>query len=151
MAEQIIREVYFDPEDGFGSIETTFREANRRDPTITRKQMKGFLDNLAIRQRKRGSATNSDVVDWPREQLQVDLADMTGSEAPDVSKFLPHIQALAEVLAEGAKKSMDLGAAATFLRKREGFTASFKDIHGLTTKQLFSSFNGLKVTTGAKG
>ena len=65
MAERIIREAYFDPEDVFGSIEATFREANKRDPSITRKQVKDYLDSLDIRQRKRGSNWNSYPVGWP--------------------------------------------------------------------------------------
>ena len=130
MAEQIIREVYFDPEDGFGSIEATFREANKRDPSITRKQVKEYLDNLDIRQRKRGSNWNSYVVDGPRVQLQVDLADMTGVDTPGVSRFLTHVQAFAaELRKRSATKtamSMDFGAAATFLRKRDGSLTRLK-------------------------
>lgn len=153
--ERIIRETYFDPEDGFGSVLETYRIAHTRDSSITRTDVKTFLDNLEIRQRKRGGLFNSFVANLPREQFQVDLADMTGFEAPSLIPFEIHVKALASALDKRVKavpsKSMDLGAAATFLRARDGFSEDFRGSRGLTMKRLLEGFEGLSVSTGKKG
>ena len=70
MVEQIIREVYYDLGDGFASIAEKLRLGRQRDAPITRKQVKCFLDEQDIRQRKRGKVFNSYVVDWPRVEFR---------------------------------------------------------------------------------
>ena len=56
-----IKAVYEDPRTGFGSIAQTLQQAQVRDPSISRGEVKAFLDGLRVNQ------------DRPR---QVDLADM---------------------------------------------------------------------------
>ena len=46
--------------------------------------------------------------------------------------------------------SMDLGAAATFLRKRDGFSDAFKELRGMNMRQLLSGLKGLESTQTRK-
>ena len=47
--------------------------------------------------------------------------------------------------------SIDLGAAATFLEARDGFSQAFREASGLTMKRPLEGFDGLSVSTGKKG
>lgn len=147
--------MFYDPEDGFGSLADTYRQAHARDPSITRADVKRYLDEQEVRQRKRGKQFNSYVADGPRFQFQVDLADMTGADSPSLLPFVKHVQALAAELQKRTKsvpaRSIDLGAAATFLRKQDGFNQEFSAARGLSMKRLLEAFEGLRVESGRKG
>ena len=44
--------VYEDPRTGFGSIAQTLRQAQVRDPSISREEVKAFLDGLRVNQER---------------------------------------------------------------------------------------------------
>ena len=76
--QEIIRQVYEDPETGFGSVRDTYRQANARDPGIRYIDVKAYLDRLAHRQavfRPRGY--NTWVSPGPLFEFEVDLIDLT--------------------------------------------------------------------------
>ena len=73
---QTIKAVYEDPRTGFGSIAQTLRQAQVRDPSISREEVKAFLDGLRVNQDRPQRGHNSFVPLEPMNQLQVDLADM---------------------------------------------------------------------------
>ena len=43
--EQIISNVYYDVEEGFGSIQATLKKARQEDPTITKEDVDKFMRN----------------------------------------------------------------------------------------------------------
>ena len=45
-----IKAVYEDPRTGFGSIAQTLQQAQARDPSISRGEVKAFLDGLRVNQ-----------------------------------------------------------------------------------------------------
>lgn len=73
--EQSIADVYYHPRHGFGSIEHTHRLVSAVNPTVTRAEVRTFLKNQEIRQRKKPIGGNSYVPDYVRQQYQIDLAD----------------------------------------------------------------------------
>ena len=75
---KIIRQVYYN-EDGFGSINETYKKAKNILNTITINDVKEFLSKQKGRQTKPYKGFNSYVADEPLEEIQIDLADFTKS------------------------------------------------------------------------
>ena len=67
-----IKAVYKDPRTGFGSIAQTLQQAQVRDPSISRGEVKAFLDGLRVNQDRPQRGYNSFVPLEPMNQLQVD-------------------------------------------------------------------------------
>jgi len=76
--EKILRKVYYN-EDGFGSINETYKEAKKQLNTITIEDTKTWLEKQKGRQTKAYKGFNSYVADEPLEEIQIDLADFTRS------------------------------------------------------------------------
>ena len=74
---EIIRQVYTNPRTGFGNLDQTLRQARARDQTISRGDVRLFLNDLIVRQDRPERGQNGFVPPEPMFQLQVDLADMT--------------------------------------------------------------------------
>ena len=79
--EVTISKVYYDLENGFGSIAKTHQAAKKIDPGITRAHVKTFLDKQEHRQGKARRGDNSFIPFAPREEYQFDLADFGASAA----------------------------------------------------------------------
>ena len=80
--DHIIAEAYYDERQGFGSIEHTLKRAREKDATITRGDVKEFLDKQEVKQQRKPTKVNSFVADLPRQEFQVDLADFGASAKP---------------------------------------------------------------------
>ena len=74
--DAMLRKIYYDVEEGFGSIDKVYKEAKKKDPTITKKIVKEFLDRQALRQKKKDPKWNSWVANGALETIQVDIAHM---------------------------------------------------------------------------
>ena len=74
--EHILRKIYYN-EDGFGSINETYKEAKKQLNTITIEDTKKWLEKQKGRQTKAYKGFNSYVADEPLEEIQIDLADFT--------------------------------------------------------------------------
>ena len=72
--EDAISKVYYDKVYGFGSIEQTFKQVKKIDPTITRGDVKSFLDKQEVRQKKKPVKQNSFVPFGADDELQLDIA-----------------------------------------------------------------------------
>ena len=84
--EKVLREIWFVPEDGFGSAKDTLKQAQKRNASITMSDMKNFFfEKQESLQRKRGKVLNSYVADYPGEQVQIDIADFSSEVAKDLS------------------------------------------------------------------
>jgi hypothetical protein len=77
--EQVIRQVYYDVESGYGSIQQTYRDSKKLLNTITLQNVKDFLEKQSIRQTKRPRKWNSYVAEAPLQEFQIDLADYSRS------------------------------------------------------------------------
>ena len=92
---QTIKAVYEDPRTGFGSIAQTLRQAQARDPSISREEVKAFLDGLRVNQDRPQSFVPLE----PMNQLQVDLADMKAFGGKPYPFMLVAIDALTKKVA----------------------------------------------------
>ena len=77
--DKIIRGVYYDADDGFGSINDTYKQSHRILNTITLNDVKDFLNRQKPRQTKAYRGFNSYVAKEPLQEIQVDIADFTRS------------------------------------------------------------------------
>ena len=75
--QAVIKQVYENPQIGFGSIADTLRQARRVDPTIRRSDVVAFMETVKTREDRPQRGYNSFVSTEPMHQLQVDLADMS--------------------------------------------------------------------------
>jgi len=51
--DAMLRKIYYDVEEGFGSIDKVYKEAKKKDPTITKKSLKKFcIDKPCGKRRK---------------------------------------------------------------------------------------------------
>ena len=79
---QVIRQVYYDADTGFGSITNTYKAANRLLSSITYKDVKEFLERQESFQAKKNYRSfNSYVAKHKLEEIQIDIADFTESAA----------------------------------------------------------------------
>ena len=78
--ENVLRKVYYN-EDGFGSINDTYKQAKKQLNSITIEDTKQWLEKQKGRQTKAYKGFNSYVADEPLEEIQIDLAGFTRSAA----------------------------------------------------------------------
>ena len=76
--ERIIKEVYENREQGYGSIKDTFKQAVKKDPSIKLDDVKKYLDKQPHRQTQfTYKKFNSFVSPGPKFEFEMDLIDMT--------------------------------------------------------------------------
>ena len=51
--DDILKKIYYDVREGFGSIEDTWKAAKKQDPSITKAIVKEFIERQALRQAKK--------------------------------------------------------------------------------------------------
>ena len=73
--DAVLKKVFYDVTSGFGSIADTLRQAKLQDASITRVDVKRYLDKQEIRQSKKPKRYNSFIPSGRLEQIQIDLAD----------------------------------------------------------------------------
>ena len=77
--DKIIRQIYYDVHDGFGSINETYKKAHHILNTITLNDVKDFLSRQKSRQTKAYTGFNSYVAKEPLQEIQIDISDFTRS------------------------------------------------------------------------
>ena len=112
-----IKAVYEDPRTGFGSIAQTLQQAQVRDPSISRGEVKAFLDGLRVNQDWPQRGYNSFVPLEPMSQLQVDLADMKAFGGKPYPFMLVAIDALTKKVAAEPLKDRLASTTAAGMKK----------------------------------
>ena len=74
--EQIISNVFYDVEEGFGSIQATLKKARQEDPTTTKEDVEKFMRKQPNKQVKNYRGTNSYTAPFARFEYQIDNMDM---------------------------------------------------------------------------
>ena len=74
--EKILRKIHYN-EDGFGSINETYKEAEKQLNSITIEDTRKWLEKQKGRQTKAYKGFNPHVADEPLEGIQIDLAGFT--------------------------------------------------------------------------
>ena len=77
---KLLRELYYDEDDGFMSSSNLYKDAHAKDPSITMKYVSDWLNKQSsIQTHKKGKLWNSYIADHPLQQVAVDLADYNKS------------------------------------------------------------------------
>ena len=74
--EQIISNVYYDIEEGFGSKQATLTKAKKQDPSITQDDIDKFMRKQPNKQVKKYRGSNSYTAPFARFEYQIDIMDM---------------------------------------------------------------------------
>lgn len=74
--EQIISNVYYDVDTGFGSVQETLRKARQKEPTITKDDVDKFMRAQPNKQVKKYRGSNSYTAPFARFEYQIDIMDM---------------------------------------------------------------------------
>ena len=77
--DQVIRQIYYDADSGFGSIAETYKASKKVLNSITYDDVKDFLSRQRVRQFKGYRGFNSYVAKEPLQEIQMDIADFTKS------------------------------------------------------------------------
>ena len=78
---KLLRELYYDEDDGFMSSSNLYKDAHAKDPSITMKYVSDLLNKQSsIQTHKKGKLWNSYIADHPLQQVAVDLADYNKSK-----------------------------------------------------------------------
>jgi len=80
MSSSALKDLYYDPKSGLGSLETLYKEAKQKDPTIKRAQVKKFLEEQeTVQVHKQRHVQNFYPITayLPFQRLQIDLLDMS--------------------------------------------------------------------------
>ena len=74
--DKILRSIYYDVEDGYDTLNATYKKAHAAMPSITFDYVKQWMSKQKLRQGKQLRVWNSYVSPGPKHQYAVDLADM---------------------------------------------------------------------------
>ena len=88
MKDQIISNIYYDLDEGFGSTQATHKKAKEEDPKITLDDVKNFLKKQPNKQSKDYRGTNSYIAPFARYEYQIDIMHMTPlAKVKDVPQY----------------------------------------------------------------
>ena len=83
--EQIISNIFYDVEDGFGSKQATLAKARKEDPSITKEDVDKFMRRQPNKQIIGYSGSNSYVAPFARYEYQIDIMVMASlTKYPEV-------------------------------------------------------------------
>ena len=74
--EQIISNIYYNVDTGFGSVQETLRKARQQEPTITKEDVDKFMREQPNKQVKKYRGSNSYTAPFARFEYQIDIMDM---------------------------------------------------------------------------
>ena len=74
--DDIISNVYYNLETGFGSINETLKKAKEQDPTINRVDVETFMRKQPNKQIRKYRGSNSYTAPFARFEYQIDIMDM---------------------------------------------------------------------------
>ena len=74
--DDLLSNIYYDLERGYGSANSLYSQAKEQDETITLEEVRKWLRQQPNKQRKGYRGFNSYVANFPRDEYQIDIADM---------------------------------------------------------------------------
>jgi hypothetical protein len=152
----LLKELWFDAEEGFDSQASLLKRARKVKPEITQAEVKAFLDSqeLGRRQTRRPLKKNSYVPFGPREQFQVDLADMSGLKGTLLNSTRRALKTLEpfrqRILDFVGDQRLSIVRVTRFVRSLEGWNEAFRSTR-LSTLRRALEMLGLDVETSARG
>ena len=78
---KLLRELYYDEDDGFMSSSNLYKDAHSKEPSITAKYVSDWLNRQSsVQTHQKGKLWNRYIADHPLQQVAVDLADYSKSK-----------------------------------------------------------------------
>ena len=78
--EQVIHDIYFDTDEGFGNLKETYTKAKQKDKSITYGDVRKYINNLEHKQTQfKYDDYNSWISKHAKYEFEIDLIDMTQS------------------------------------------------------------------------
>ena len=74
--DDTISNIYYDLEDGYGSVKNTFEQAQKADPSILLEDVQKWMKRQPNKQRRSYRGSNSYTAPFPRFEYQIDIMDM---------------------------------------------------------------------------
>ena len=74
--QDIIEAVFFDVDEGYSSKSNTLKQARKIDKSITMDDINKFMNKVPTRNKKGYTNFNSFIVNFPRDEFMVDIAEM---------------------------------------------------------------------------
>ena len=74
--DDIISNVYYNLETGFGSINKTLKKAKEQEPTVNRVNVENFMRKQPNKQIRKYRGSNSYTAPFARFEYQIDIMDM---------------------------------------------------------------------------
>jgi hypothetical protein len=146
--DDLISNVYYDAEDGYGSIKNTFEQVKKVDPSIQYEDVKKWMSKQPNKQRKGYKGSNSYVAPFARFEYQIDIMDMINlkitAEQPRYAMVVIDIfSKLGEAVAMTNKDSTSVYKALLIIFQKMGYPMSiYSDDDGAfksKVKDLFDS------------
>jgi hypothetical protein len=156
LIEETLKELWYDRENGFDSAASLLKRARAVRRDVRRADVKEFLDReeLGRRQTKRPRKRNSYVPFGPRDQFQVDLADMAAlrgtmlnSTKRALERLGPYRDAIADYIGD---RRVIIGRVGHFVKTLEGFEEARKASR-LGTLRRALEILGFNVESGRRG
>ena len=147
--DSVISNVYYDLETGYGSINSTLKQARLKDPAITIDDVKKWMHQQPNKQRKpyRGQG-NSYVAPFARFEYQIDIMDMvslqTHTNQPRYALVVIDIfSKLGDALPLNNKDSISVYNALVIIFKKMGYPMSiYSDEDGAFKSKVKTFFDG---------
>ena len=147
--DSVISNVYYDLETGYGSVQSTLKQARLKDPAITIDDVKKWMHKQPNKQRKpyRGQG-NSYVAPFARFEYQIDIMDMvslqTQNNQPRYALVVIDIfSKLGDALPLHNKDSISVYNALVIIFKKMGYPMSiYSDEDGAFKSKVKTFFDG---------
>ena len=85
--EDLLSNIYYDLETGYGSINSLYQQAKEKNPGITLEFVRAWLKKQPNKQRKGYKGYNSYKAPFSRYEYQIDIMDMSYLKQNDVARY----------------------------------------------------------------
>lgn len=127
--DQLISNIYYDLETGYGSVKNTYDQAHKKDNSITLEDVRKWMQHQPNKQIKPLRGSNSYVAPFARFEYQIDIMDMTNlQQTPAQPKYalvvIDSFSRLGDAVPMANKDSVSVHNALQSVFKRMGYPIS---------------------------
>lgn len=127
--DQLISNIYYDLETGYGSVKNTYDQAHIKDKSITIEDVRKWMQQQPNKQIKPLRGSNSYVAPFARFEYQIDIMDMTNlQQTPAQPKYalvvIDSFSRLGDAVPMSNKDSVSVYNALRTIFKRMGYPIS---------------------------
>ena len=146
--EDIISNVYYDLETGYGSVKNTFDQAKKVDPSIKLEDVQTWMKQQPNKQRKGYRGGNSYTAPFARFEYQIDIMDMVNLQKSETQPryalvVIDIFSKLGEALPMNNKDSNSVYEALQIIFKKMGYPMSvYSDDDGAFKSKVKQFFDG---------